>query len=355
MVRLDPEDFINIRKIEFRVEQQSHPFAKQLRLVETDAKVRDGSGISTLFGYILEDGAPPKCSRFDEDVVPVVIGLRGSQPRIVSPINDARSTDDDWVDPPIPLNNQYSHPHPGEHSASTISRTASAPVGPSRRPLDPGVSAARAANRIHKPAIAGPNRSSSATEASPSKRAAPRLSSHVPAPTPLIEPDEPSSVIAAVPNFSPVDAITFLAGSYEIVLMLDTREVESSTNRDKIAEALGAKGVKVETRALRLGDMCWIARRCDGLGGEEDECVLDYVVERKRLDDLCSSIKDGRYNEQCVRRPAMNGRTRLTWAVPLVQFLHQPRLLHRRGLAGRPEYGIFRSPDHDSQVADPGA
>jgi crossover junction endonuclease MUS81 len=81
---------------------------------------------------------------------------------------------------------------------------------------------------------------------------------------------------------------------------VDTREVESKSNRDKIAEALEAKGVRVETRALRLGDMCWIARRLDGLGGEEDECVLDYVAERKRLDDLCISIKDGRYSEQCV-------------------------------------------------------
>lgn len=86
-----------------------------------------------------------------------------------------------------------------------------------------------------------------------------------------------------------------------MVLILDTREVESRSNRDKIAESLEAKGVRVETRALRMGDMCWVARRTDGLGGEEDECVLDYVIERKRLDDLCSSIRDGRYAEQCFR------------------------------------------------------
>lgn len=85
-----------------------------------------------------------------------------------------------------------------------------------------------------------------------------------------------------------------------MVLILDTREVESRNSRDKIAESLAARGITVETRALRLGDMCWVARRKDGLGDEEDECVLDYVVERKRLDDLCSSIRDGRYQEQCV-------------------------------------------------------
>lgn len=102
------------------------------------------------------------------------------------------------------------------------------------------------------------------------------------------------------PDFQPSDAIVFPEGSYEIVLILDTREVESRANRDRISDCLERKGVKVETRALRLGDMCWVARRLDAYGAEEDECVLDFVVERKRLDDLCASIRDGRYSEQCV-------------------------------------------------------
>ena len=34
---------------------------------------------------------------------------------------------------------------------------------------------------------------------------------------------------------------------------------------------------------------------------ERRELVLDYIVERKRMDDLCSSIKDGRFKEQKVR------------------------------------------------------
>ena len=33
---------------------------------------------------------------------------------------------------------------------------------------------------------------------------------------------------------------------------------------------------------------------------ERRELVLDYIVERKRMDDLCSSIKDGRFKEQKV-------------------------------------------------------
>lgn len=64
-----------------------------------------------------------------------------------------------------------------------------------------------------------------------------------------------------------------------------------------------------ETQVKGLGQ-AWEA----GLGGyREDrkpllgfsaerpgELVLDHIVERKRLDDLCSSIIDGRFREQKV-------------------------------------------------------
>jgi len=115
-----------------------------------------------------------------------------------------------------------------------------------------------------------------------------------------MEIDEHSIDESAIPDFRPDQATVFPAGSYEVVMVLDTREIESKSSRDNFSEAIRSKGINVETRALRLGDVLWIARRRDGLGGEEDECVLDYVVERKRLDDLCHSIKDGRYTEQCV-------------------------------------------------------
>jgi crossover junction endonuclease MUS81 len=36
-------------------------------------------------------------------------------------------------------------------------------------------------------------------------------------------------------------------------------------------------------------------------GEEGDEVMLDYIVERKRLDDLIGSIKDGRFHEQKFR------------------------------------------------------
>jgi crossover junction endonuclease MUS81 len=123
-----------------------------------------------------------------------------------------------------------------------------------------------------------------------------------------MEVDEHPIDESAIPDFRPDQATIFPAGSYEVVMVLDTREIESKSSRDNFSEAIRSKGINVETRALRLGDVLWIARRRDGLGGEEDECVLDYVVERKRLDDLCHSIKDGRYTEQCVRLPSLEKR-----------------------------------------------
>lgn len=38
----------------------------------------------------------------------------------------------------------------------------------------------------------------------------------------------------------------------------------------------------------------------DFLAARPEELVLDHIVERKRLDDLCSSIIDGRFREQKV-------------------------------------------------------
>lgn len=69
---------------------------------------------------------------------------------------------------------------------------------------------------------------------------------------------------------------------------------------------LAKKGVVPIMRSLELGDALWIAKCKDGgflsrHGAEGDEVVLDYVVERKRLDDLISSVKDGRFHEQKFR------------------------------------------------------
>lgn len=102
-------------------------------------------------------------------------------------------------------------------------------------------------------------------------------------------------------GFEPRDAIIFEPGTYDIILLIDVREVKNKRDEDALRKELSEKGINVEVKNLNLGDMLWIARsRSPHLRADERECVLDYVVERKRLDDLCGSIRDGRYDEQKV-------------------------------------------------------
>ncbi|WWC69301.1 uncharacterized protein I206_103239 [Kwoniella pini CBS 10737] len=309
-IRLDPVDFINLRKVEFRCSQRAHPFASQLRLVDhlSAAQPRDDTGQATLFGFILEEEAPPTCSGFDDNGTE-----RGNFTPFPSGQHDFQAREDiNFTTVSAEMNQTQLKASCPIDSLTTaeraFTRTVSAPVQP-HSPISN--LAAEAALRRQ---IGGhTNRSHSLNEITESVKArnprpAPRLSSHIPIHTPHVHLDEPhldrtaSTNADGIHKFQPSDALIFPPGTYEIILIVDTREVESRSNRDKIAETLASKGIKVETRALRLGDMCWVARRIVGdLGGEEDECVLDYVVERKRLDDLCSSIRDGRYTEQCFR------------------------------------------------------
>jgi ERCC4-type nuclease len=87
-------------------------------------------------------------------------------------------------------------------------------------------------------------------------------------------------------------------GSFDIFLCLDNREIRTQNSRDFLQQSLNRLGVPTLTRALDLGDMLWLACSREDRGAE---VVLNYVVERKRLDDLVSSIKDGRFKEQKMR------------------------------------------------------
>ena len=53
----------------------------------------------------------------------------------------------------------------------------------------------------------------------------------------------------------------------------------------------------LQTRQLPVGDALWIARHKQ----LKYEYVLDFIVERKRVDDLWHSIKDNRYKQQKLR------------------------------------------------------
>lgn len=108
------------------------------------------------------------------------------------------------------------------------------------------------------------------------------------------------------PRRSQLSVAKWPLGSFHIHLLIDNRELKSRQERDFFASKL-ADSIReispnsiVEQRALEIGDIAWIAKRKDGVN-EEVEVVLDWVVERKRLDDFVSSIIDGRFMEQKVR------------------------------------------------------
>ncbi|SCU93485.1 LAMI_0E14532g1_1 [Lachancea mirantina] len=84
------------------------------------------------------------------------------------------------------------------------------------------------------------------------------------------------------------------AGSFDVVLIIDHREVKSQRERDFFASELMEKGVTTEIRQLAVSDMLWVARH----KRTKRECVLNFMLERKRLDDFAMSIIDNRFAEQ---------------------------------------------------------
>lgn len=119
----------------------------------------------------------------------------------------------------------------------------------------------------------------------------------------VVKTDVSGSEDAGIPQFR---AIRMPPGLFTVELVLDVREVRAKTDRDYMQQELTKKGVKPIMRSLELGDALWVAK-CNQpgwlqrYGGEGDEIVLDWIVERKRLDDLVTSIKDGRFHEQKFR------------------------------------------------------
>lgn len=89
---------------------------------------------------------------------------------------------------------------------------------------------------------------------------------------------------------------SFLPDTFKILLLVDTQETNGKNKKfiDETRMNLNQMGVPYEVRRLALGDFIWIAReRTTGR-----ELVLPYIVERKRIDDLANSIRDGRFPEQ---------------------------------------------------------
>jgi crossover junction endonuclease MUS81 len=105
---------------------------------------------------------------------------------------------------------------------------------------------------------------------------------------------EPLPAIPRAPIIPSNDARVLPAGSYTVKLIVDNREIHKERDLERLELGLREGGVDYSLRSLDVGDAVWIAK-----SGNE-EYVLDYIVERKRMDDLVGSIKDGRFHEQKV-------------------------------------------------------
>uniref|UniRef100_A0A3Q1AT87 Crossover junction endonuclease MUS81 n=1 Tax=Amphiprion ocellaris TaxID=80972 RepID=A0A3Q1AT87_AMPOC len=81
----------------------------------------------------------------------------------------------------------------------------------------------------------------------------------------------------------------------------------SHHRKQELVKELQRNGVNFDVRKLNVGDFLWVAReKVTPVPGQlrlpaGRELVLDYIIERKRMDDLCGSIIDGRFREQKFR------------------------------------------------------
>ncbi|XP_055115043.1 crossover junction endonuclease MUS81 isoform X1 [Symphalangus syndactylus] len=92
-------------------------------------------------------------------------------------------------------------------------------------------------------------------------------------------------------------------GEYRVLLCVDIGETRGGGHRPELLRELQRLHVTHTVRKLHVGDFVWVAQETNPRdpAASPGELVLDHIVERKRLDDLCSSIIDGRFREQKFR------------------------------------------------------
>ena len=106
------------------------------------------------------------------------------------------------------------------------------------------------------------------------------------------------------------------AQEYDVVLVLDSREQYSRTGHASIASAraqhmaqMRSAGLAVAEAHLAAGDVAWAAVRRGAVAGNvgrldpDSAYLLDFILERKSMPDLVSSIKDNRFSMQKVGSP----------------------------------------------------
>ncbi|XP_069750026.1 crossover junction endonuclease MUS81 isoform X1 [Narcine bancroftii] len=121
------------------------------------------------------------------------------------------------------------------------------------------------------------------------------------------------------PAFTHIPEFTLRPGDFDVILCIDFIETTAGASHRKreLVMELRRNKVNFDVRKLHVGDFLWVAReRVQPLPGQPNksrarEVVLDYVVERKRMDDLCGSIVDGRFREQKFRMKRCGLRNRI--------------------------------------------
>ncbi|KAI9889541.1 MAG: Crossover junction endonuclease mus81 [Vezdaea aestivalis] len=128
-------------------------------------------------------------------------------------------------------------------------------------------------------------------------------------PRPLaFHPTQPATQAQTQPSIPAFNPVTIPPGAFTVELILDNREIRTLDDRTYIQDELRKHDVNPTIRGLVLGDVIWTARVKNpsqyGLEAHSDESaevMLDYIIERKRLDDLVASLQDGRFKEQKFR------------------------------------------------------
>ncbi|CAF0725741.1 unnamed protein product [Adineta ricciae] len=124
-------------------------------------------------------------------------------------------------------------------------------------------------------------------------------------------------------SVSPNTVQVLKPGSFQITLCVDNAEASRSTQK-VLLEHLTKNSINYDVRKLNIGDFLWTVRPTDR--DVKVEAILDYIVERKRLDDLSKSIIDGRYNEQKFRLKQC-GITNLVYLVESLKNTNNPGIL----------------------------
>ncbi|XP_054998177.1 crossover junction endonuclease MUS81 isoform X2 [Sorex araneus] len=141
------------------------------------------------------------------------------------------------------------------------------------------------------------------------------------------EPGEASAECGASGGSRQLATLELKPGEYRVLLCVDTGEAKGAGHRAELLRELQRLRVAHSVRRLHVGDFVWVAQETQPQDpANPRELVLDHVVERKRTDDLCSSIIDGRFREQKFRlkRCGLGRRVYLVEAFGSMQNLSLP-------------------------------